>query len=155
MLNFLAPYKLWIEIAVLIAVIGGAVIGVHKFLSYEQQIGYDRRVAEDKEQEAKDRIAAAAKEKADAQQKEVAERERTLDAQRIDALAAANTVLVDGLRGASRSAISNLSGASAETAAKTAATFAGIFQDCVGRYSDVARKADAHVADIRLLQAAP
>jgi hypothetical protein len=48
-----------------------------------------------------------------------------------------------------------LSRASAETASKTAIAFAGVFQDCTGRYVDLAKKADGHVADVKLLQAAP
>lgn len=154
-MNLLTPYKLWIEIGLLVAIIGGAVIGVHKFLDYEQQIGYDRRVSEDFAQAMKDKAAAEAKEKADAKQKEVAENERTLQGQRIDALTAANTALANSLRGTSSSILGNLSSATTETARATAIAFAGIFGDCTSRYVDLAKKADGHVADIRLLQAAP
>jgi hypothetical protein len=155
MFSALAPYKLLFECLAFFALLAGIAFGIHKFLSYEQDIGYQRAVSEYQAQAEKDRAAARAKEQADAKQKEVAENERTLQGQRIDALAAALATTSGRVRSTSDAAIRNLSGATAETAAKTALAFSGVFGDCTIRYADLARKADGHVADIRLLQAAP
>jgi hypothetical protein len=151
----LAPYKLLIECLAFAALIAAIAIGAHKFLSYEQQIGYNKAVAEYTAQALKDAQAAKAKEEVMVKQLEDARNENTLQNQRIDALASALTTTASGLRGSSDAAIRNLSSATAEAARQTATAFAGVFQDCTGRYVDLAKAADGHVADIRLLQAAP
>lgn len=159
----LTPYKLWIEIAVLIALVGGAVLGVHEIIDHYVQKGYDKRVAEDRVQEAKDTEAARVKEQQQAQQLKEANDASILANQRVDkmaeALATSNAAAAAGLRGASARVLGNLPGASPEAATATAVTFAELFGDCVARYSErystLANKADRHVIDIQTFQAAP
>ena len=154
-LTFLAPYKLLIEIGAVVLILGMVALGIHKFLDYEQGIGYDRAVAEYKAQEAKDREAAKQKEIESAKQKETAENERTLQGQRIDALASALNTTANRLRGASSTLLSNLPSTTPEAARATAVAFSSVFGECVQRLTEVARIADGHAADVRLLKAAP
>ena len=150
-MNFLAPYKLLIEFLVIGALIAGIAVGIHKFLSYEQQIGWDRReaIAVKDALLAKD---AADKEAARLQQvvttavKQGEDRAKLLQAS-ADAAAATNR----GLRNTLDNIKSSLPATTLEACRNTAVTLAAVFGDCTARYGSLAEKADRHASDVRTL----
>lgn len=63
-------------------------------------------------------------------------------------------VELDGLRNELSTISDRLSRASAESLRKYAAAANSVFQQCVNRYSELAKKADQHAADALMLQRA-
>ena len=153
-LAFLAPYKLWIEIAVLVALIGGGVIAVHKFLSYEQQIGYDRAEAIYTKQLAEAQAAAMKREVELKAQVETAlkgakDREIVIQKSATAAASAAGSLraTLDGVR-------AGVPSATVQALRDATTTLSTVFGDCADRYQGLAEKADRHASDVRTLSEA-
>ena len=146
----LAPYKLLLQIIAAVLLLSAVVYAFNQFVEHHQQIGYDRRVAEDNAQALKDQEAARKVDAANAKRLEDAQNANTLQNQKINTLVAALAASSGSLRGVANTLVSDLSNASVETARKTATAFASVFQDCTGKYASMAEIADRHVADIVL-----
>ena len=134
--------------------IAALIFAWNRFLDYEQDIGYQKAVAEYNVK------LLAAKEAADQREQELTtqvqeaqanglEREET-----IKALAAAVGKSSDSLRNTANAIRLGLPHATVEAARTAADAFAAVFTDCQRRYVDVARAADGHASDVRTLEEA-
>lgn len=146
-----APYKLLFECLAFLAIIAAISFGVHKFLSYEQQIGYEKAVAVYTAQALKDTEAARLREQALAKQLQDAQNDAIIREQKINALASALSSATGSLRNTTRDLLGSLPTATAEAARKTAAAFATVFSDCQGKYAGMAEVADRHASDVKTL----
>ena len=136
------------------AVIAAAVVAWNHFLDYEQNIGYQKAVAEYNVK------LLAAKEAADKREQELSAQVQEAQAnglkreETIKALAAAVGKSSDSLRNTANAIRLGLPHATVEAARTAADAFATVFTDCQRRYADVAEKADGHANDVRTLEEA-
>ena len=136
------------------AVIAAAVVAWNHFLDYEQNIGYQKAVAEYNVK------LLAAKEAADKREQELSAQVQEAQAnglkreETIKALAAAVGKSSDSLRNTANAIRLGLPHATVEAARTAADAFATVFTDCQRRYADVAEKADGHASDVRTLEEA-
>lgn len=151
--NPLAPYMGLIRLLAVGAAIAGVVWGIHALDQSRQQIGYDRRVAEDnaalltaqedartKEQELNTKLEVARNE---ATQRQIESR-RAADAARTasDRL----RVALDTIR-----TTGNVPGNTGSAGPDTTATLAELLGVCTERYRSLAEKAVGHTNDVRTL----
>ena len=143
-----------IKALLIAAVIAAAVVAWNHFLDYEQNIGYQKAVAEYNVK------LLAAKEAADRREQELTTQVQEAQAnglkreETIKALAAAVGKSSDSLRNTANAIRLGLPHATVEAARTAADAFATVFTDCQGRYADVAAKADGHASDVRTLEEA-
>ena len=136
------------------AVIAAAVVAWNHFLDYEQNIGYQKAVAEYNVK------LLAAKEAADKREQELSAQVQEAQAnglkreETIRTLAAAVGKSSDSLRNTANAIRLGLPHAAVEAARTAADAFAAVFTDCQGRYANVAAKADGHASDVRTLSEA-
>ena len=136
------------------AVIAAAVVAWNHFLDYEQNIGYQKAVAEYNVK------LLAAKEVADKREQELSAQVQEAQAnglkreETIKALAAAVGKSSDSLRNTANAIRLGLPHATVEAARTAADAFATVFTDCQGRYGELAAKADGHASDVRTLEEA-
>lgn len=146
--------KWLMEALIFAAVLAAIAFGVHRFLDYEQGVGYARAVAE---YTAKALVAEkAAREKEQALQLQLQEAqnaaiERDRKLQELMAASAAATV---SMRDTVSTIRRGLPLATADAARKAADAFAAVFTDCQGRYTAVAKAADGHASDVQTLKEA-
>ena len=149
--SFLSPYKLLIEVIM----IGGCVVaigvGVHEFLQHEQNIGYQKAVAE---YTAKALVAETA-----AREREAAMTRQLQDAQAAGALrehtiktlsVAANTASVS-LRDTLGAINRGVPTATIAALRQSTSTLSSVLDDCQNRYRTVAEAADRHASDAKTL----
>jgi hypothetical protein len=151
LLQRLAPYKLIAECLAIGALVAYVAFQAHEFCMREQQIGYDRAKAE---QAALDKVRNEAQAKIDAAlNKRVTDAEgkadeRTKLQQGLNAAVGASADrlqhAIDGVRAGSDTA-------TVEALRATTAALATVFQDCSGRYREVAKNADGHASDVQTL----
>ena len=141
--------------ALLIAAVAVALgFAWNRFLDYEQNIGYQKAVAEYNVK------LLAAKEAADKREQELTTQVQEAQAnglkreETIKALAAAVGKSSDSLRNTANAIRLGLPNATVEAARTAADAFATVFTDCQRRYADVAEKADGHASDVRTLEEA-
>ena len=143
-----------IKALLIAAVIVAAVLAWNWFISYEQNIGYQKAVAEYNVK------LLAAKEAADQREQELSAQVQEAQAnglkreETIRTLAAAVGKSSDSLRNTTNAIRLGLPHATVEAARTAADAFATVFTDCQGRYADVAAKADGHASDVRTLEEA-
>ena len=136
------------------AVIAAAVVAWNHFLDYEQNIGYQKAVAEYNVK------LLAAKEAADKREQELTTQVQEAQAnglkreETIKALAAAVGKSSDSLRNTANAIRLGLPHATVEAARTAADAFATVFSECQGRYGELAAKADGHASDVRTLEEA-
>ena len=124
------------------------------FIKHEQNIGYQKAVAEYNVK------LLAAKEAADRREQELTTQVQEAQAnglkreETIKALAAAVGKSSDSLRNTANAIRLGLPNATVEAARTAADAFATVFTDCQRRYADVAEKADGHASDVRTLEEA-
>ena len=124
------------------------------FIKHEQNIGYQKAVAEYNVK------LLAAKEAADKREQELSAQVQEAQAnglkreETIKALAAAVGKSSDSLRNTANVIRLGLPHATVEAARTAADAFATVFTDCQRRYADVAEKADGHASDVRTLEEA-
>lgn len=129
--------------------------GIHRLDESRQQIGYERRVAEDNAALVQAQAAARATERALNLKLETARHDATTrDTELRAAAAAARTahdrlrIALDAIRAAEPR---HLPGDPGAAQPDPAATLAQLLGDCAGRYRDVAEAADGHASDARTL----
>lgn len=150
----LAPYKLLLQLAAILALVAGAAYGVHQFLEHERDIGRKEVQAQWDAQKASDKLAAD-KLESDWQARwylavnQGNDREKSL---RTDAAVARTSA--DKLRDTNATLQQRLATAPAETARQYAATYAAVFTDCEGRYRAMGEAAQGHANDSLTLQQA-
>lgn len=124
------------------------------FIKHEQNIGYQKAVAEYNVK------LLAAKEVADKREQELSAQVQEAQAnglkreETIKALAAAVGKSSDSLRNTANAISLGLPHATVEAARTAADAFATVFTDCQGRYGELAAKADGHASDVRTLEEA-
>lgn len=127
-------------------------LGIHTLDQSRQQIGYDRRVAEDNADLINVQAAAQATERELNRKLEVARNEATKRDQVITRHAAAAGTAAEQLRIALDTIRSSrLPGDPASPDSERAATLAELLGDCADRYRGLAKKADRHASDARTL----
>lgn len=152
MFAFLSPYKLLIEAIAVAALIAGIAYGIHRFLAAEQNIGYQRAVAEYTAKQLLAEQAARAKEALYAKQLEDAQNAATQRDQINTNLAAASAATSASLRDTISTIRNGLPAATADAARKTASAFAAVFGDCQGNLVRMAKAADGHLSDNQTLR---
>ena len=124
------------------------------FIKHEQNIGYQKAVAEYNVK------LLAAKEAADRREQELTTQVQEAQAnglkreETIKALAAAVGKSSDSLRNTANAIRLGLPHATVEAARTAADAFAAVFSECQGRYGELAAKADGHASDVRTLEEA-
>lgn len=141
----------WVKLIAIGAIVAGIAWGVNAFLNYEQQIGYDRRVAEDNKALVKAQSDAAEEQARLTNQLEVARNEANEREKTIRTLSAHAGTAAAGLRSALDTIRSSLPSTTLEAARQRADTLAVVFGDCSDQYRRVAEKADRHASDARTL----
>ena len=124
------------------------------FIKHEQNIGYQKAVAEYNVK------LLAAKEAADKREQELTTKVQEAQAnglkreETIRTLAAAVGKSSDSLRHTADTIRLGLPNATVQAARTAADAFATVFSECQRRYADVAEKADGHANDVRTLEEA-
>ena len=124
------------------------------FIKHEQNIGYQKAVAEYNVK------LLAAKEVADKREQELSAQVQEAQAnglkreETIRTLAAAVGKSSDSLRNTANAIRLGLPHATVEAARTAADAFATVFSECQGRYGELAAKADGHASDVRTLEEA-
>ena len=122
------------------------------FIKHEQNIGYQKAVAEYNVK------LLAAKEAADQREQELSAQVQEAQAnglkreETIRTLAAAVGKSSDSLRNTANAIRLGLPHATVEAARTAADAFATVFSECQGRYGELAAKADGHASDVRTLE---
>lgn len=136
------------------AVIAAAVFAWNWFISYEQNIGYQKAVAEYNVKLLAAKEAAYKREQELTTQVQEAQANGLKREETIKALAAAVGKSSDSLRNTANAIRLGLPLATVEAARTAADAFAAVFTDCQGRYGELAAKADGHASDVRTLEEA-
>ena len=124
------------------------------FIKHEQNIGYQKAVAEYTVK------LLEAKEKADKREQELTTQVQEAQAnglkreETIRTLAAAVGKSSDSLRNTANAIRLGLPHATVQAARTAADAFATVFSECQGRYGELAAKADGHASDVRTLEEA-
>ena len=156
MLNLLGPYKYVLDFLVIAALVGLAAVGVHKYNTYQQDIGAARVQAQwDKQSLTDARVVADLKAQYQ-KEKDDAIAQSVKDVQTANTLAAA-AAKSSGVLG---NTINTLVAASAtgdlSANRRYTAALAEVFGDCKDRYRALGREAQGHADDSLMLQnAAP
>lgn len=117
-----------------------------------ENVGYQRRVAEDATQRNKDLEAASLVTHQLQTKLDGAKNELNIARQKLENLSANNTVLVTSLRESITAYNGNLSNDSKQALVERVATLSSVLEECTIEYSDVASKADAYAADLKMMQ---
>lgn len=137
-----------------IALVAGLIFAWNVFIKHEQNIGYQKAVAEYNVK------LLAAKEAADKLEQELTTQVQEAQAnglkreETIRTLAAAVGKSSDSLRNTANAIRLGLPNATVEAARAAADAFATVFSECQGRYGALAEKADGHANDVRTLEEA-
>lgn len=124
------------------------------FIKHEQNIGYQKAVAEYTVKLLEAKEAADKREQELTTQVQEAQANGLKREETIKALAAAVGKSSDSLRTTANAIRLGLPHATVEAARTAADAFAAVFTDCQRRYADVAEKADGHANDVRTLEEA-
>lgn len=124
------------------------------FIKHEQDIGYQKAVAEYNVKLLEAKEAADKREQELSAQVQEAQANGLKREETIRTLAAAVGKSSDSLRNTANAIRLGLPHATVEAARTAADAFAAVFTDCQGRYADVAAKADGHASDVRTLEEA-
>lgn len=151
MLSFLSPYKTIIELVAFLALAAGICFGVHRFLEHEQNIGYQKAVAEYTAKALVAEQAARAKETLLTQQLQEAQnaaiqREKVI--RDTSAAAAAASVSLHDTLTTIRSGVSSQS---TDALGKSIIALTGVLDNCQREYRDMAESADRHASDVKTL----
>jgi hypothetical protein len=141
----------WMKVAALMALVGALAWGAHVFVSYEQQIGYDRRVAEDLTQENADLKAAMAETVRLNGVITEAQNAAKIREGKIATLAASNDALLGKLRVSTANVDALVSSASADALAGAVRAYGGLFTNCRERFETMGLAASGHRSDVKTL----
>ena len=148
----LNPYK-WLIGAVGVATLLAAIfIGINLYKTKNQNIGYNKAVAEYNVKLLEAEQKARATEQRLNKQIEDARHESEKRKEKLNKLSRDNTDLVKRLRNTIADSKRSLSGNSPETNRETASTALDLFGECTERYSKMAEAADRHAEEVRLLE---
>jgi len=137
------PWKLIAEIVAALALFAAITFGIHRFLEYEQNIGYQRAVAEYTAKALEAEKAARIKEAADQQRLQEAQNAYAKAQEIIRGLTAANVAAANGLRDTAANINSHLSDFSADALRDLARTYRDILGECTARRDELAAKTES------------
>ena len=126
----------------------------NEFIEYQQNIGYQRAVAEYNQDMIDAMDAADQRERELTQKVKEAQDEGLKREETIKTLAAAVGRSSAGLRDTTSTIRLGLPGLAVDAARQTADTALALFGECQERYGRLAEKADGHVNDVQTLEAA-
>lgn len=152
MFTFLAPYKWLIEFLAIGTILACVVFGAHRFLEHEQQIGYDKAVAEYTKKELIAEQMARLKEIEMNRQLNEARNEATLREQKITDLSHNLAATSSSLLNTINTLRNKLSSAPDETLRKQADTALNLLGECQKEYGQMAENADRHASDVKTLE---
>lgn len=147
MFALLAPYKLLTEVFAFCSLLAGVAFGIHSFLNHEQQIGYDRAVAEYNVKLISAQNAAIAQQAVYQKQIEDATNAAKKREQTIQTTTAAAATANDSLRDALTHIRDGVSSATAASLSSSVVALSTLFGECSSRYVGMAEKADRHSSD--------
>lgn len=147
----LMPYKTLLEALAFAALIAGIAFGVHRFLSHEQDIGYQRAVTEYQAKQLAAEQAARAREQALQNQLKEAQDAAATREKTIQDAASAASVAAGSLRDTLANIRNRLPATAVDACRKTADTLAAVLGQCQDRYRDLAQRADGHASDVKTL----
>ena len=154
MLSLLGPYKYVVDFLVIAGLVGLAAFGVHKYNSYQQDIGaarvqdqWDRAVILAKDAQRQREIQFQ-KEKDDA----VAQAAKSTQA--ANAAAASATQSGRVLQSTIETILARSSTDTADANRKYTAALAAVLTECTGAYREMAHTADGHANDVQTLTGA-
>ena len=152
MLNFLSPYKFYLEAAFVAMLLAALAFIGYRFVQYEQQVGYNRAVVEWQQKQIASDAAALKRENELQAQLSNAENERVKREQIIKVTSAKLDAATRSLRDTIDKYNSVKLPDDTETAAiSRAATLGQLLGECSTKYSELAKQADEHVNDIKTL----
>ena len=159
MTDFLTPYKIYLNIILAILICGVIVFLSYRFVEYEQTIGYNRAKVEfskkenDLIQAQLDQSNQALKRENELQEKLAkAENERVKREQIIKITNDKLNITTSSLRDAiSKYNSVNVSTDTEAAANQRAVAASQLLGECTERYSELAKKADGHIDDIKTL----
>lgn len=125
---------------------------VYELINHYENVGYQRRVAEEDVQRNKDLEAAAIKTRALQSQLDEAQYELSITKQKLATLTASNVVLANRLRDSLTKYNSNLSNDSKQALIERVNSLSDVLGECTSRYTEVAAKADSYTADLKMMQ---
>jgi len=151
LLNFLSPYKTMIEIAAFVAALAFVSIEIHRFMDHQQDIGYQRAVAEYQAKQiaadkANAKIEAALKKQAEDAQNAANNREAS-----IQAASAATVALSNSLRDTLTSIRAGVPTATINALRTTTIALGDVFAECQDRRRSVAEEAERLNSEKRTL----
>ena len=143
-----------IKALLIAAAIAALLFAWNWFLNHEQEIGYQRAVAEYSVKLIEAKEAAQKREQELTAQVQEAQENGLKREETIRTLAAAVGKSSDSLRNTANAIRIGLPNATVEAARTAADAFAAVFAECQQRYVEVARAADGHLNDYRTLSEA-
>jgi chromosome segregation ATPase len=152
MFTLLASYKWLLQIVAGIIFTLGIAYGAHRFIVHEQQIGYNKAVAEYTAKALAAEQTARAKEQDLNNQITEARNEAAKRDEQINKLADALDNAYQRLRDTTTTIRRNLPKDSPTTVTNTADAALSALAECSDRYSELAKTADEYASEIKLLQ---
>lgn len=151
MIASIIPYKIFIELLALLALIASLCFGIHRFLESEQKIGYDRAVSEYKEKQIIAEQDARQRETVLRDQIERAQNEATKRNELLRVTTDSTRVMSNSLHDTLSHYSNGMPSASTDTINKSITTLATVLDQCQGKYSEMAGIADRHASDVKTL----
>lgn len=151
MFSFFSPYKLLIEAIAIGAIILGIGYGIHKFLSYEQNLGYQKAVAEYTAKELEATKAAREKETALTKQLQEAQNAAQIREQAIKSMSAAVNAASVSLRDTLNNISRGVPTATIAALRQSTTALSAVLVECQDNYRGMAEKADRHASDVKTL----
>lgn len=148
MFSFLVPYKLFLQILVIGAVIAGLAYVIHAFLAAERTIGYQKAVGEYTAKQIDAEQTARATEQKLTKQVEDAQNAANLREQDIKKMSVDLATTNRKLRDTTLSVRSKLSTDSCDTVRKAADAALTVFSECTREYTAMAENATGHASDV-------
>jgi len=148
------PQSLLMKVIAWLAVIAIVIGSLWATANHFENVGYEKRKAEDTVQLNKDLIAAKTKTAALQTQLDEAQNVLNLQKQKLAAINARNVELSNSLRQQLATFNAGLSNDSKQTLISRVDTLSDVLGECTSRYTEVAGKADAYAADLKMMQEA-
>ncbi len=151
MFTLLTPYLGYIKVVAVAMAFAIIAAGVLYFRRHEQQIGYDKAVAEYTKKELAAEIKAREIENTLNVKLQGAQNAATERGIKINELSRNLNAATGKLRDTIATLRRDLPNSTPLACNQTADTVLAVFDDCQGKYTDMAEKADRHASDVKML----
>ena len=146
------PQSLFMKVVGWLIVAGVITGSLWLIVNHFENVGYQKRVAEDTLQINQQLKESSIRTQQLQTKLDGAKNELNIARQKLETLSANNTVLVTSLRESITAYNGNLSNDSKQALVERVATLSSVLEECTIEYSDVASKADAYAADLKMMQ---